>query len=182
MNAQLEQNNFLIIPGFITQERAQALNLWVLTEKEEGRLIDTPSEFYGAFCKGYQDAPPFLDLLCEKRNEVCALTGESVIPTYCFSMVYGSDGHLVRHLDRSVCEISLTVHLGSDAKWPIFIKNPSGEEIPVVLNQGDAVLYLGCIAEHWREKFTGQYYSQVFLHYVRTYGPYVKGYFDKRKI
>ena len=26
MNAQLEQNNFLLVPSFISQERAQALN------------------------------------------------------------------------------------------------------------------------------------------------------------
>lgn len=181
MNAQLEQNNFLFVPNFISQERAQSLNSWLLTERDEGRLIDDPRANYGLFGKAYQDAVPFLELLCEKRNEVSYLIQESVLPTYTFCMIYGENSQLIRHLDRPACEISLTVHLGGDVAWPIFIKKPSGEEVPFKLNPGDAVIYLGCIAEHWREKFTGQYYSQVFLHYVCSNGPRAWAYFDKRK-
>jgi hypothetical protein len=181
VNAQLEQNNFLFVPNFISQERAQALNSWLLTERDEGRLIDDPRVNYGLFGKAYQDAIPFLELLCEKRNEVSNLVEESVLPTYSFCMVYGPESQLIRHLDRSACEISLTVHLGGDAEWPIFIKKSSEEEVPFKLNLGDAVIYLGCIAEHWREKFTGQYYSQVFLHYVRSNGPNAWTFFDRKK-
>lgn len=180
MNAQLEQNNFLFVPKFITEERAQSLNFWLLTERDGGRLIDDPRANYGLFGKAYQDAVPFLELLCEKVNEVGGLIEEPVLPTYSFCIVYDSDSQLIKHLDRPACEISLTVHLGGDAEWPIFIKKPSGEEVPFKLNPGDAVVYLGCKAEHWREKFTGQYYSQVFLHYVRSQGPNAWAYFDKR--
>lgn len=181
MNAQLEQNNFLFVPNFISQERAHALNSWLLTERDAGRLIDDPRSNYGLFGKAYQDAVPFLELLCEKRNEVSDLTEESVLPTYSFCMVYGPNSQLIRHLDRPACEISLSVHLDGDARWPIFIKKLSGEEVPFDLNPGDAVIYLGCKAEHWREKFTGQYYSQVFLHYVRSNGPNAWAYFDKKQ-
>jgi len=181
MNAQLEQNNFLFVPGFISKERAQTLNSWILSERDAGRLIDDPRANYGLFGKAYQDAVPFLELLCEKRNEVSSLIGESVLPTYCYSIVYQTGSQLIPHLDRPACEISLTVHLNGDAEWPIFIKKPSGEEVSFKLNLGDAVIYLGCIAEHWREKFTGQYYSQVFLHYVCSQGPSAWAYFDKRK-
>jgi len=178
---ELEQNNFLFVPNFISLERAQVLNSWLLAEKNAGRLVDDPRSNYGLFGKAYQDAMPFLELLCEKRNEVSNLIEESVIPTYSFCMVYGPESQLIRHLDRPACEISLTVHLGGDADWPIFIKKPSGEEVPFKLNPGDAVIYLGCTAEHWREKFTGQYYSQVFLHYVRSHGLSAWTYFDKRQ-
>lgn len=181
MNTQLEQNNFLFVPSFISRERAQSLNSWMLLERDAERLIDDPRVNYGLFGKAYQDAVPFLELLCEKRNEVSDLVEESVLPTYSFCMIYGPNSQLIRHLDRPACEISLTVHLGSDKEWPIFIKKPSGEEVPFKLNAGDAVIYLGCTAEHWREKFTGQYYSQVFLHYVRSRGSYAWAYFDKRK-
>lgn len=181
MRQELEQNNFLLVPSFINQERAQVLNSWLLSELNAGRLIDDPRSNYGLFGKAYQDAIPFLELLCEKRNEVSDLVEESVLPTYTFCMVYGPNSQLIRHLDRPACEISLTVHLGSDAKWPIFIKKPTGEEAPFDLNPGDAVIYLGCRAEHWREKFIGQYYSQVFLHYVRSKGPNAWAYFDKRQ-
>jgi len=181
LNAQLEQNNFLFVPNFISQEHAQSLNSWLLAERDAGRLIDDPRSNYGLFGKAYQDAVPFLELLCEKRNEVTNLVGESVLPTYSFCMIYGPESQLIRHLDRPACEISLTVHLNGDTKWPIFIKKPSGEEILFELNPGDAVVYLGCKAEHWREKFTGKYYSQVFLHYVRSKGPNAWAYFDKKQ-
>lgn len=180
MNTQLEQNNFLFVSNFISQERAQALNSWLLIERDAGRLIDDPRSNYGLFGKAYQNAVPFLELLCEKTNEVSALVEESVLPTYSYSIVYQAESQLIPHLDRPACEISLTVHLGGDAKWPIYIKKPSGGEVPFDLNIGDAVIYLGCIAEHWREKFTGRYYSQVFLHYVRSNGPNAWAYFDKK--
>jgi hypothetical protein len=181
VNAQLEQNNFLFVPNFIGQERAQVLNSWLLAERDAGRLIDDPRSNYGLFGKAYQNAVPFLELLCEKRNQVSDLVEESVLPTYSFCMIYGPDSQLIRHLDRPACEISLTVHLGSDEEWPIFIKKPSGEEVPFKLNVGDAIIYLGCTAEHWRKKFTGQYYSQVFLHYVCSNGSNAWAYFDKRQ-
>ena len=181
MRQELEQNNFLFVSNFISQERAQSLNSWLLTERDEGRLIEDPRTNYGLFGKVYQDATPFLELLCEKRNQISDLIGESVLPTYSFCIVYGPESQLIPHLDRPACEVSLTVHLGGDVKWPIFIRKPNGEPSAFDLNQGDAVIYFGCTAEHWREKFIGQYYSQVFLHYVRSNGPNAWAYFDKQK-
>lgn len=180
MNIELERNNFIYVPEFINSERAHFLNDWLLSERDAGRLIDDPRTNYGLFGKAYQDAVPFLELLCEKRNEVSFLVEESVLPTYSFCMVYGPESQLIPHKDRPACEISLTVHLGGDKEWPIFIKKPDGTEMAFDLMPGDAVIYLGCTAEHWREKFDGQYYSQVFLHYVRSNGPCAWAYFDKR--
>jgi hypothetical protein len=181
VNAQLEQNNFLFVPNFISQERAQDLNFWMLSEREAGRLIDDPRVNYGLFGKSYQDAIPFLELLCQKVNHVSSLIEEAILPTYSFCIVYEPNSQLIPHIDRPACEISLTVHLSGDVDWPIFIKKPNGEEVSFKLTPGDAVIYLGCIAEHRRESFTGQYYSQVFLHYVRSQGPNAWAYFDKRK-
>ena len=181
MKQELEQNNFLFVPNFISQERAQALNFWLLSERDKGCLIDDPRSNIGLFGKAYQDAVPFLELLCEKVNNVGDLIEDVVLPTYSFCIIYGPESQLIRHLDRPACEISLTVHLGGDTKWPIFIKKPSGEEVPFELNPGDAVVYLGCVAEHWREKFTGQYYNQVFLHYVCSNGPNAWAYFNKKQ-
>lgn len=180
MNAHLEQNNFLFAPGFISQDRAQSLNTWLLSENDAGRLLDDPRTNYGLFGKANQNGIPFLDLLCEKRNQVSDLVEEPLLPTYCYSIIYQTGTQLIPHLDRQACEISLTVHLGGDSEWPIHIKKPSGEATAFHLKPGDAVIYLGCKAEHWREKFEGQYHSQVFLHYVRSQGPYSWAYFDKR--
>jgi hypothetical protein len=178
---ELEQNNCLFVSNFISSERAQTLNYWLLNEKKDGRLIEDPRVNYGLFGKAYQDALPFLELLCEKRNQVSDLIEESVVPTYSFCMSYDPESQLIKHLDRPACEISLTVHLDGDANWPISIKKPNGDVSSFNLNPGDAVIYLGCTAEHWREKFSGTYYNQVFLHYVRIYGPNAWAYFDKKK-
>jgi hypothetical protein len=181
MNQALVDNNYLVIPGFITQERAIELKEWLFKEGNEGRLIQDPRSNIGLFGKAYQDAIPFLELLCEKTNEVSKIIGDVVIPTYSYCMVYETNSKLIRHKDRGACEVSLTLHLGGDAKWPIFVQKPDGAEVSVDLNPGDAMLYLGCVADHWRENFSGSNCGQVFLHYVRSRGPCARFYFDKLK-
>ena len=41
------------------------------------------------------------------------------------------------------------------------------------------MLYLGCVAPHWRDEFYGTWYAQIFLHYVRSDSPAGLYYFDK---
>jgi len=179
VNAQLEQNNFLFVPNFISVEHAQTL------QKQFYEL-----ELSGQYGKDAQvpNSPaiynfkPFLELLCQKTNEVTNLIEEQVLPTYTFARIYKNGAVLNRHRDRPACEISLTLHLGGDIAWDIGIQKPSGEEVNLNLNIGDAILYLGCTADHWRSTpFTGQNYSQVFLHYVRSNGPNAWTYFDKKQ-
>jgi hypothetical protein len=180
MNQTLVDNNYLVVPGFISPEQVIELKEWLFKERDAGRLMQDPRSNIGLFGKAYQDAIPFLGLLCEKTKEVKELVGTAVLPTYTYSIIYEAKSKLIKHKDRGACEISLTVHLGGDAEWPIFIEKPNGEEVSIELNPGDAVLYLGCIADHWREPYTGNEYAQVFMHYVRSNGPNSWAYFDKR--
>lgn len=179
MNAQLEKNNFLFVPNFISQEQANFL------QQEFYKL-----EVSGQYTKDKQapNSPavynfkPFLELLCQKTNEVTNLIEELVLPTYTYARIYKNGEVLERHRDRPACEISLTMNIGGDAAWDISIQKPNGEEINLNLNQGDAMLYLGCVADHWRNTpFSGQNYSQIFLHYVRSNGPCAWAYFDKKQ-
>jgi alkylated DNA repair dioxygenase AlkB len=179
MNSLLQQNSFLYVPNFISHDKA------VYLAKEFFRLEES-----GQYNKDRQ-APkspsiynfkPFLELLCEKTLEVSALIEEAVLPTYTYSRIYKHGETLARHTDRPACEISLTLNLEQDMPWDFGIKKPNGEEVNINLNPGDALLYLGCVAEHWRDKpFSGQNYPQVFLHYVRSNGPCVESYFDRRQ-
>jgi hypothetical protein len=178
MNHKLLENNYLIIPNFIFSYRANNL-------KEE----------FKEFCeknnsKGDDQAPnshsdynyiSFLELLCEKVPEISEILEETVLPTYVYSRVYKKGSVLTSHTDRDACEISLTLHLGGDESWPIWIKTPDGQDKCVKLNPGDAMMYLGCIAEHWRDEYLGNEYVQVFLHYVRSRGEKSYAYFDKIK-
>ena len=40
------------------------------------------------------------------------------------------------------------------------------------------MIYLGCTARHWREEYKGDWYTQCFLHYVRSRGDKVHAVFD----
>jgi Rps23 Pro-64 3,4-dihydroxylase Tpa1-like proline 4-hydroxylase len=176
MNNQLIENNYIIVPNFISKEKSIELSSEFLNHGEENNL------------NGDEQAPnshssynyiSFLELLCEKTPEVSSIIDETVLPTYAYSRVYKKGSELLSHVDRDACEISITLHLNGDSTWPIWIETPSGEKRSVELNPGDAMIYLGKIAPHWREPYDGEYYAQVFLHYVRSRGSCSYAYFDK---
>jgi alkylated DNA repair dioxygenase AlkB len=176
---ELEQNNFLFVSNFISQERAQVLQKQFVELEQTGQYS---KDHQAPNSPAIYNFKPFLELLCEKTNEVTSLIEEQVLPTYTYARIYKNGEVLARHRDRPACEISLTVNIGGDAPWGISIQKPSGEEVDLNLNRGDAMLYLGCTADHWRNTpFLGQYYSQVFLHYVRSNGPNAWAYFDKKQ-
>ena len=84
---------------------------------------------------------------------------------------------LEKHIDRSSCEISVSTMWDSDGtEWPLYIEGKAIE-----MNKGDAVIYLGCEDEHWREVFTGDYHLQTFFHYVDQNGPFKDHKYDKIK-
>lgn len=179
MNAQLEQNNFLFVPNFIGLEQAEVLQQKFYELERSGQY---EKDHQAPNSPAVYNFKPFLELLCQKVNHVSSLIEEQVLPTYTYARIYKNGEVLNRHRDRPACEISLTVHLGGDANWSIGIQKPNGKEVELGLNKGDAMLYLGCTADHWRNTpFSGQNYSQVFLHYVRSNGPCAWAYFDKRQ-
>jgi hypothetical protein len=113
--------------------------------------------------------------VAEKHSEL------ELIPTYSYYRIYNPGDILHPHRDRPSCEISLSVTLGfryndvsDNYRWPIFMENN-----PIVVEQGDAILYKGCEKEHWRDSLKAgknSYHVQVFLHYVDANGPYAKEY------
>jgi hypothetical protein len=173
---QLIENNYLYIPGFVTPERAIGLansfQEYCIKEQIPGDL-DTNSSHTSY---NYID---FLELLVEKTPMVNEIMGETVLPTYSYARVYKNGSELKAHKDRAACEVSLTVHLMGDKEWPISIKKPNGEVVSLNLKPGDAMLYFGCDAEHWRETYQGSAYVQVFLHYVKSRGKRNNFAFDK---
>mgnify|MGYP003112714335 FL=1 len=101
------------------------------------------------------------------KDKIEKAVGYSLIPTYSYARIYKQGDILKRHTDRYSCEISVTLHIGGDKKWPIFYdpegkKNQKGKAIN--LNPGDLLIYYGH-NEHWREPYEGKDYCQVFLHY-----------------
>ena len=71
------------------------------------------------------------------------------------------------HSDRPSCEISVTACVHKTGKWPIHMEGNWFE-----VEEGDAILYLGCEIPHGRKKFKSDACAQIFFHYVDQNGPY----------
>ena len=100
------------------------------------------------------------------------LLGIALLPTYAYARLYSNGDVLEKHIDRPVCEISVTIQLGRSHHyaWPIYMGGKRYD-----LAEGDAVIYKGSDIEHWRDVCDGpeDYYSgQVFLHFVCADGPH----------
>jgi predicted 2-oxoglutarate/Fe(II)-dependent dioxygenase YbiX len=176
MNKNLVDNNYLIIPNFISSYRANKLKEEFVKFSEENNLL---GDKQSPDSQCFYNYISFLEILCEKTPRISEIVEETVLPTYTYSRVYKNGSTLEPHVDRDACEISLTLHLGGDVPWPIYIKTSDGKDQRITLNPGDAMMYLGCEATHWREKYNGKEYVQVFLHYVRSRGDKFYAYFDK---
>jgi hypothetical protein len=178
MQLEIIQNNYLHVPGFITPDIALALSKEF---KEHCTKFNLQGDPQAPNSHSMYNFMSFVRLMVEKVPEVSELLGEKVLPTYTYARVYKEGSELLRHRDRPACEISLTLNLSKDKNWAIYFQRPNGSETSVELEPGDAVMYLGCQADHWREKFNGQECVQLFLHYVRSHGPKSWAYFDKQQ-
>ena len=175
---QLIENNFLILKNIIPKDSAIRIGSEFKEDCERANFAGDGQARNSHSVYNYKKA---LEILCDLNNEVSNAIGEPVLPTYTYGRIYKNGSVLRKHKDRPACEISLTLHLNSDESWPIWVENVHGKSNCVYLEPGDAMLYLGCVAPHWRDEYDGEWYAQFFLHYVRSNGPCRECYFDKEK-
>lgn len=168
-------DNYKIIKNLISPDEVEVLKICTeimhrtnLNNFDFNQSDNADSFFYGSIIGD--------SFLIKLRSTIEKETGYSLLSTYSYFRIYTKFSKLDKHKDRPSCELSVTLHIASDKNnWPIFM---GGEEI--VLNPGDGVIYKGTEIPHWRNEFTGDYYSQVFLHYVKADGKYKDNYKDKR--
>lgn len=178
MNQQLEDEGYLRVPGFLPPGRAAAL---------AGQLQAFIAEMGERYDREVPNSPccynflPFVRVLVEKLPQVADISGETLLPTYSYSRMYRRHAVLRRHRDRGACEISLTVNLRGDRPWPFHLQAFHAPPVQLLLEPGDALLYLGHQVHHWRESFEGEDCVQMFLHYVRAYGPRARFFFDREQ-
>ena len=136
--------------------------------------------------------PQYRKIHSEIRLILEQAIGRKLYNTYYYDRFYFPGQPLIKHTDRPSCEISVTIHIGTNIKesWPIWIKTPdtfedktmktlitSGENRSVHLEAGDGMIYKGCERPHWRDPMPGLleskinkneslYYHQIFFHYV----------------
>lgn len=178
MNIDLLENNYLVVPEFISKQEAKKIEKEFFICDSVYKFSGDPQAPNSASLYNYL---PALEILANKTSTISELVGETVLPTYTYGRIYRENSDLEIHTDRPACEISVTLHIGGDKPWAIWIKTPENENRCVNLNPGDAMIYLGCIAPHWRDEYLGKNYTQFFLHYVRSRGLFANAYFDKEK-
>lgn len=177
MHLNLIKNNYLHLPNFLTRQEAQELAQAFEEANNQGLLVldsqcpSSPASY---------NLMPCVKMLVKKIPEISKLCNQEVLPTYAYGRIYTKGEILHRHRDRDACEISVTVNLQHNGpNWPIYIQKPNGEEISLNLNFCDAMMYLGCEADHWRDAYEGNCHTQVFFHYVLANGTKAYAFFDR---
>ena len=166
------EENYLLLRNFLSFKQATSIGNEMLDFHKKYRCqIDSDGRPY------VKDFVPCLELLCLQTPILSELYGETLLPSASFTRIYYNGQSLKRHVDKDCCEIGITTHLIGDSGWPIWVKDKDGKEVAFELDRGDAVLYKGYKAQHWREPYKGQEYVQVFNHYVRSRGPKGHQYF-----
>lgn len=125
--------------------------------------------------------PWFESLMLQVQPRIESIIGEKILPGFSYARFYQPGATLPPHQDRPAAEISATITLTVDPDpWPIWVANKVTSPTPIYLNPGEALIYPGLDTEHWREEYTGIEQAQVFLHYVRSAGPYTDWIYDSR--
>ena len=167
--------NFKKIENFLTQEEVNFLSSYCEIKHRNNSSNFDLFQSNNGDTKFYGDTV-METIMLQKKYLMEKETGLELLPTYAFWRMYTKNAVLEKHTDRPSCEVSVTVHIDSDkTPWPIYIDGN-----PVETKPGDAVIYLGCELEHWRDSFKGDWHAQTFLHYVDKNGPNKDYYMDKR--
>lgn len=178
MNNILTEQNYLIVPQFIAEKKALLLHEEFIRCAKHFKWAGDNSVPKSASVYNYL---PALEIMCASTQTVASYVQLPLLPTYAYGRIYKSGSSLKRHTDRECCEFSVTLHLDGDQPWNINIHTPTGPK-GLSLSPGDAMIYTGCTAPHWRTEYTGEFYSQFFLHYVHSRGQHAYRFFDKSNI
>ncbi len=110
------------------------------------------------------------------------ILGEELVPTYWFSTIYQNNCYMLKHMDRTACEISVSLNIHSELDWPLKINDLKGNEAHCYTSIGQGVAYLGPEVEHWRNNLIHPEptrFVQSFFHYVRKNGDYSGNAYDQ---
>jgi hypothetical protein len=177
-----EKNGCVRVNEFIDLHTVSIVSQYLENRIRRGEWVEG-NEGVQAASKLFYYADPLIEaLMLACKAGVEEVTGKELLPTYSYSRVYQPGEELVSHTDRPSCEVSVTVNIATKGELsPIYMQykdNPVEEHF---LSPGDAVVYKGCEAKHWRKPLTpNQLNVQFMLHYVDKNGPNTEFIKDKR--
>ena len=154
-----------IIKKFFSKKELDVLQKYCFNRLDQNKdyVFDAQS-----FSPAWYNDPLMNSFLNTKLKIVEQKTKLKLFPTYAYWRYYVFGGSLDKHTDRPSCEVSITTCVKKYDNWPIIVEGEKFE-----LNEGDGILYSGCIEEHWRSGiYKGDGMAQVFFHYVDKNGPF----------
>jgi hypothetical protein len=181
-DARFETHGCVLVRGFLDPITATLVSDYFQNRMRRGdweELNDNPNivSRYSYY------ADPLIEaLLVRSTSVVEGIAGCELLATYSYARVYQAGEELKPHVDRPSCEVSVTVNVASNgAQSPLCLKYRDSPLEKYVLNPGDAIVYKGCEAVHWRAPLSDdQLNAQFMLHYVDKNGPNAAFEKDKR--
>ena len=186
-NSTFEKQGYLVIKNLIDPKK-----LYCEVPEIRGQInyhgkldkftyVPLESQVEGSLARYYY--PSYKEAYYEVKNKLQEIIKSSLSPTYYYDRYYFPGMELTKHADRDACEISVSIHIGTNikTKWPFKLIDVEGNEQALFLEPGDGLLYKGCELCHWRDPMPteyertwygrkvekeGLYYHQIFMHYV----------------
>jgi len=173
----VDEKVYNIINGFLDEDYCKAFTTYALRERFENFIpYSTKKHLYPGdeTHAGYMDSFTEASLRAMLEKVQRNFPDKEIFPSYSFYIVYENGARLSQHIDKTECEISITVPTGylygdsyEGSVWPLYMDDNS-----IKLNIGDALLYTQHPKKlkHWREPFEGVYQVQLLLHYITQSG------------
>ena len=163
-------NTYKIIKGYLPRETALDL-AEKLRNSNEGDPNGAVGFLTGDYVDFYNNLPDMTAISYENIGYLNKfIGGAKLLPTYNYTRIYKNGTELPKHVDRTACEVSLSIHLDGDAPSKFYVRDKNNRVVGVDLEPGDAIVYDGPNAEHWRDAYEGESYVQTFHHYVFSGG------------
>lgn len=163
----LEKNKYKYVKNMLSLDIVDFLSTWSIQNFKITPDPQAPMSFsvHSDDSQIYSHVLHYLKPIMEKE------TGLNLKPTYSYNRVYVGGSSLEKHKDRGECEISASICLkyhyeDKNYKWPLYM-----QDTPIIIKEGDGVIYKGCEIEHWRPVFNQPqkcWHHQLFIHYLTT--------------
>lgn len=150
-----------VIPNFLSPEDCS----WVIDSLLRDNQLWRANSYADAAYAYRAAAGEVLLLRHEQRIE--RATRLKLHPSYSFIWCYFEGAQLSEHLDRTECDITVSIPIGvanATRPWPLLIRNGDSHE-QVWLCVGDAVIFNGRDVWHSRPPLKASFQLQLLLHY-----------------
>lgn len=185
-------NGYELVEDIISQDTADLLyNSFDLHKKAleygdrmQGVDPDHTDELVQSHCFSTYGHVTFEALMQQLAPRVSEIVGHECVPAHSFARMYYPGASMKMHKDRPSCEVSMTLTVRAQGEvWPIWMRDLVGIAHPLSIPERSAVLYQGCVLDHWRDEYTqGQEQLQLFMHWVNPQGPNKDYVYDGRPV